>query len=559
MGATQSTAQEHTLETKRGNVKGIQQSDLSGKPILQRYTGIPYAQPPTGQLRWRRPQPLSSEWSFNGNYTKFGAKCPQPEYGHRAARLDNPDAAPEIDHKQSEDCLYLNIWVPAGQAPASGWPVQFHIHGGWLQVGDACQTNDHDPYDLLAHSTKRIIVAPTYRLNLFGFLAGEALTKAESKEPVSGNYGLWDQRAALEWTYENISLFGGDPKLISVGGLSAGAHSALMQLYYDTNLPKDKQIIKQAYFWSNSMAIQPNSVSSDPINSQWNELCQVTGITTDSKSPSEILAALRDVPIEKLVSAIHELKLHTFRTCTDNDFVSTNFLQDLHNGNFTAKVAEGGVRIIVGEVADEALLYKLVNPPTDRDGLKLQLRNYYPNHVVDKLLTLNHVYDIPQEDLSSSEETKEAYRDVFARMVADLQVHASIRGLARILLSPADEGKKTPELLRYRVAWRAKGLDGYLAPAVGVCHAADTPIWWASGYRAGYSGEDKQLSEQFLKPFGQFLEGKSWSTGDEKGIDAARKIGRYIDQQGQTHENIDDEHWERCTQVWDAVAKAQNV
>lgn len=235
MGATQSFEHPHVLETSQGKLQGIEQRDSSGKPICHRYLKVPYALPPVGSLRWRRPQPLPSNFTFNsssgspGDYTKFGPICPQPHYTHDIALVENHSAAPPIENVQSEDCLYLNIWVPAGNPPADGWPVEFYIHGGWLQVGDANQDHVHDSTAALAHSTPRIIVSATYRLNLFGFLAGSDLASVK-EDPAPANYGFWDQRCALEWVAKRISLFGGNPSKISVGGLSAGANSTFVSV-----------------------------------------------------------------------------------------------------------------------------------------------------------------------------------------------------------------------------------------------------------------------------------------------------------------------------------------
>lgn len=555
MGATQSTTSQHVLDTKSGKLKGVEYKNKDGDTVLYRYTCIPYAQPPTGDLRWRRPQPLkgftfSATSSEPGDYTKFRAICPQPVYNHSAAAIENPEAAPEIENAQDEDCLYLNIWVPAGTPPDKGWPVQFFIHGGWLQIGDANQSNSYDPFDLLASSTKRIIVAPTYRLNIFGFLAGKELQEAEPNEKAPGNYGLWDQRAALEWVYANIGLFGGDQDLITVGGLSAGAHSTWMQLYYDTYLPEKQRIMKQAFFWSNAITVQPNPSTSDILTEQWQELVDALGIR--ASTPKEKLAELRKVSAEDIVAAIKKLKMHTFRTSTDNDFVPQDFLKTIHDGSFAAKLADHGVRIVLGEVKDEALLYKLVNPPSTYSGLVTQIQNYYPKHVVDKLLTLDEVYDIPAKDAQNQEEK---FRDVFSKIVADMQVHVPVRGMTKIFLS----AEKAPEVLRYRIAWRANCLDQWIQPEVGVCHAADNPIWWLSGYRAGFSDEDKKQAEQFLQPFNDFLEGKPWQAREWVGVHGASKIDRYFDENGATHQNVEDELWDNAMKVWDVVAEVQGM
>lgn len=555
MGATQSTTSSYVLDTKKGKLQGVEYRATNGEPVLQRYTKIPYAKPPIGELRWRRPQPLKN-FTFSthsgepGDYTQFGPICPQPVYNHSAALLDNPKAAPDIANVEDEDCLYLNIWVPAGTPPSGGWPVQVHIHGGWLQVGDANQSNSYDPFDLLAHSMKRIIVAPTYRLNIFGFLAGKELKEAEPNEKAPGNYGLWDCRAALEWVHSNIGLFGGNQDLMAVGGLSAGSHATWMQLYYDTYLPANQRIIKQAYFWSNAITVQPNPSTSDILTSQWQELVDVLGIK--ASTPREKLAELRKVSSKDIISAIGKLKMHTFRTSTDNDFVSDNFLKTIHDGSFTSKLAENGVRIVLGEVQDEALLYKLVNPPSTYSDLMTQIQNYYPKHVVDKLLTLNDVYDIPDKDEQGQEER---YKDVFSKIVADMQVHVPVRGMTKGFLM----AEKPPEIMRYRIAWRAKCLDKWIQPEVGVCHAADNPIWWLSGYRAGFDEEDKKHAEDFLKPFNDFLEGKPWHQREWVGTHGATKIDRFFDEDGITHQNVEDKLWDNAMKVWDAVAEVQGM
>lgn len=127
-----------------------------------------------------------------------------------------------------EDCLQLNIWTPAGNAPQDGWPCYFYIHGGWLQFGTA-NTPDVALAPLLSETDfKCMIVMPAYRLNAFGFIASHELeVEAEKNGETVGNMGFWDQRTALEWTSRYIHLFGGDPNNITVGGYSAGmlAHS----------------------------------------------------------------------------------------------------------------------------------------------------------------------------------------------------------------------------------------------------------------------------------------------------------------------------------------------
>lgn len=462
--------------------------------------------------------------------------------------MSNPSAAPPFDNVQDEDCLYLNIWVPAGPAPKGGWPVQVYIHGGWLQVGSAMQDNETNPIDLLADTMPRIIVSPTYRLNLFGFLAGAELASL-NEESAPSNFGLWDQRCALEWTAKYISLFGGDSDNMTVGGLSAGANSAFFQLNYDSLRPPSQRVIKRVYLWSNAVAIQPNATTSPVLTNQFNELCSLFNIPLTS-TPAQKLAALRAVPSGDLISAISKMKMHTFRSSTDNAFIPTTFLSSLHGGSFTTRLAQNGTSVLLGEVSDEKELYKLVNPPSNHADLLLQLANYYPKPVVDALLT---VYKLPDPAMTNN---AAAWAETFSQIVADGQVHASLRGLTHVLLHPPSHPSVTPlppnKVHRYRISWRAKALDNWYKPEVGVCHAGDIPIWWASGWRADFTGADKDVTRRFLEPFGRFLYGEDvkWGNGAEDRV-------RWLDAEGVVRDDTKDELWERGMQIWNAVWEAQ--
>ncbi|KAL9617259.1 MAG: hypothetical protein Q9160_007940 [Pyrenula sp. 1 TL-2023] len=540
MGATQSREENCILETPKGLLKGLEFFQKDGqRSIYKRFTHIPYALSPVGERRWRRPTPLPESFSFShddeaGDYTSFGAICPQPVYQHNQVQLENPDAAPPIPLVESEDCLYLNIWIPGGSPPSEGWPIQFFIHGGWLQVGNAMQSNSYDPFDLLQTTdTPRIIVAPTYRLNVFGFLTSKEQGQlGEDDKP--GNYGLWDQRAALEWTYTNVHLFGGNPDNITVGGLSAGAYSALFQLFYDTLLPK--QIIQRVFFWSNAVGVQPNHYDSTATTEQFTELLQHFKIP-GSASADEKISLLRGVPAQDLVEAISTMTHHTFRACSDDSFIPSDFLGHIHNGMFASRLRDHKVSIMVGEVSDEALLYRLVNPPSSYEGLLMQLNNYYPSNVVESVLKM---YNLPGGESPAKE-----WADIFGKIAADCQVHATVRGFAHCMLSKMS----VDQVHRYRIKWRAKSLDAWLDPDVGVCHGADAPIWWCSGYRAGYSEEDKAKVQEFIRSFGRFLRGEAvgWGTRGERDI-------REFDRNGSISV-VKDEDWERGLRVWEAMRK----
>jgi para-nitrobenzyl esterase len=189
------------VETTAGLVRGTEE----GSVVI--YKGIPFAEPPVGDLRWRKPQPLVP-WDGIRNADQFPPSCPQ--------RGSYPkDAPPEAT---SEDCLYLNIWKPR-DAGEEKLPVMLWIHGGGLRNGSA--STPLYAGDMLARHGV-IVVTVNYRLGVLGFLAHPDLTK-ESGHQSSGNYGLMDQIAAMTWIQQNISAFGGDPERVTVFGQSSGS------------------------------------------------------------------------------------------------------------------------------------------------------------------------------------------------------------------------------------------------------------------------------------------------------------------------------------------------
>jgi len=163
------------------------------------FKGIPFAQPPTGELRWREPAPVKA-WNGARDATAFGAPCMQ--------------GAPNT----SEDCLYLNIWTPEWPAKTRR-AVMVWFHGGGNFAG-AASDPIFDGESLARHGV--LLVAAQYRLGVFGFFAHPELTR-ESPHRVSGNYGLLDQIAALRWVRDNITKFGGDPGNVTIFGESAGS------------------------------------------------------------------------------------------------------------------------------------------------------------------------------------------------------------------------------------------------------------------------------------------------------------------------------------------------
>lgn len=218
----------------QGEIQGIK------KDRCTLFCGVPYAQPPVGELRFQAPQPPLS-WNSVYSADHFPNICWQDEAETDEFYNKEFYSAEEFRTAPSEDCLYLNIWTPA-QAPGEKLPVALWIHGGAFTHGNGHESE----FDGEAYCRRGVIlVTMNYRLGVFGFLAHPWLSR---KDPlhISGNYGCLDQIAALKWVHENISAFGGDPDNITLFGQSAGAMST--QTLVTSPLTKD--LISRAIFQS---------------------------------------------------------------------------------------------------------------------------------------------------------------------------------------------------------------------------------------------------------------------------------------------------------------------
>src|SRR5580704_17883047 len=189
---------------------------VSGTPgwgwNVRQYLGIPFAAPPVGNLRWRPPQPVIP-WQGVRVAGRFAPVCMQVQSPQNAALnrgLVN----------DNEDCLYLNVWTPAGSANER-LPVMVWIYGGGGTTGSTAEPT----YDGNAMAKNGVVVVSMgYRLNVFGWMAHPELTK-ESEHHSSGNYGSLDQLAGIQWVHNNIAAFGGDPNKVTIWGESGGSRS----------------------------------------------------------------------------------------------------------------------------------------------------------------------------------------------------------------------------------------------------------------------------------------------------------------------------------------------
>ncbi len=230
-----------TVTTPKGPICGTaSQTTVAGNTYnAVAYRGIRYAQTPS---RWNYAAPISASWTTPFPATGYGAICPQPPPGCGTG-------CPKTSPPQSEDCLFLNLWVPPGTQPGAGLPVMVFIHGGAFFLGSGgAETGAPNLFDgtYLAASGKLIVVSFNYRLGALGFLSLPGFTPAGTPNP-----GFDDQQKALRWVQANIASFGGNANQVTLFGESAGAMSVGL---HSLVAPGSQGLFQQAIMESNPLA-----------------------------------------------------------------------------------------------------------------------------------------------------------------------------------------------------------------------------------------------------------------------------------------------------------------
>merc|ERR1719313_3049078 len=199
------------VNTDKGPVEGIRRFVFPENEHVDKFLGIPYAEPPVGDLRFRAPQPVNRSWGPSPRHAKTTpAPCPQ---FHLAGKI----------LLGKEDCLYTEVFTPSKRAANASLPVLVWIYGGAFILGDSEEFTIYDGQHLaLRHDI--VVVTFNYRLSGLGFFALPELQQEDPDGSV-GNQALQDQQAALQWVQRNIAQFGGDPNRVTIAGESAGGFS----------------------------------------------------------------------------------------------------------------------------------------------------------------------------------------------------------------------------------------------------------------------------------------------------------------------------------------------
>ena len=288
-----SAEQLRTVQVRTAN--GVLEGVVSPDGKVRTFKGIPYAAPPVGPLRWKPPQP-APPWTGVRRAVNYAPRAMQ-------GRIYNDMIF--HDEGPSEDCLYLNLWMPENP-PTTNLPVMVWIHGGGFIAGSSSESRQ-DGGNLSKMGV--MVVSLNYRMGVFGFFAHPGLTQ-ESGHNASGNYGLLDQVAALEWVRKNIASFGGDPDNVTIFGESAGSSSvcALMAS------PLARGLFRRAIGESGAL------LGSRPLKPR-DEAEQAGVKFAESALGTNSLEALRAMPAQQVLDAALKQPQEYFRPDIDGYFL----------------------------------------------------------------------------------------------------------------------------------------------------------------------------------------------------------------------------------------------
>jgi carboxylesterase type B len=358
----------------------------------------------------------------------------------------------------------------------------------------------------------------------------------ENQEAPEANFGFWDQRLALEWTYDNIASFGGNKNNIIVGGLSAGAYSALHQLAHDIGPNCKRQIIRRVMQFSNGCGVQPKPVSE--ALEQSDILLSTLGIPR-TWSVSKRMEAIRGKTPDELVNAVGRMDQKFFRPVLDSAFISKDLFANIYNGNFGRRMKDLGIQITIGDLTQEFHLYKKTYPPNSYQSLVDRLSWDYPRDIVlavcSQFKPLN----------SSPPRSADDWIKIFGHLYADLQIHSTMRGFVQSIARTLP----LSNIHRYRIDWRTRSVDKRLPRNLGATHATDMSIWFF-GNGDVLTSEEKALITRWLQPVSAFIKGNKVDWGTE-----TIKQVRYLTADGKI-EVKDDEWWNTKLPLWDLTQKA---
>ena len=469
------------VQTDKGPITSIDYN-IEGKAVYG-YLGIPYAQPPIGNLRFQPPQFISSPWTQIKNTTSLPYACPQA--------LPIPDLSPQTKQGQiDEDCLYINVWSPT-TSNTSNLAVFVFIHGGAYYYGSGSRWQGK----VLTANQNIVTVTFNYRLGAFGFMTTSE--KSNSKHLIEPNLGLLDQQLALKWIRNNIARFGGNPYNVTLGGNSVGAVSVGLHtmsagsqgLFHRTIMESGAPIMPQFYFVDFNI---PNIV--------FNKVAQLSNCSRSTTT--QTITCLKGLPMSQLLTA--QLTTMASYPLGFVVVVGGQFLTDspetlLQNGLYQK------VDTMIGTTSDDGSIFlKVFRYPNIDQGLSRALflgtiAGYFAAFSKQSISAIEYRYtDWAKENdsISNRDQINKLFNDFFFVAPAD-----------KCAQKYATDGAAT---YYYEFAFRTK-LSFAFPSYMGVAHTMEIPyvmgypITKPSSFSANFTSEDVTVSRNVMEMWGNFI------------------------------------------------------
>ncbi|XP_075137214.1 cholinesterase-like [Leptodactylus fuscus] len=466
------------VKTKQGKVRGVKQSVMSH--TVTAYLGIPYAEAPTGEKRFQKPEPRAP-WHGVYKATTYGNSCYQSKENAYATLSDSDKW--NVKNEMSEDCLNLNVWVP--QTMSKPAHVMVFIHGGAYIFG----TSSSDMYDgsVLAASEDVIVVSMNYRLGVFGFLAFPGNAKAP------GNAGLFDQRLALQWVHDNIAAFGGNPESITIFGHSAGAAS----VGYHLMSPGSHSYFNRAILQSGAPPANWAFNSHERSKRLTIQLAKLLNCPTEDDDAT--IACLQKVDakdiVDKEIQSESRYALTFFVPVVDNDFIT-----DIpHN---LVKQSAMNTDIMIGITKDDGNPLTVFGAPgfsvknqslVTMEELKEALRYYFPPGDDLSVESMMLMY-VDWDDEVNTEKNREA--------MVQIQKDYIFTCPAKYFANFASEAKNKFFVYEYDHRPSDEGLPEWM----GVVHGAELSMLFGKPLISPqqFSNQEQAFSRRLMKIWANF-------------------------------------------------------
>jgi carboxylesterase type B len=443
---------------------------------IEYFKGIPFAEPPVGTLRFQ--PPVKYAGSLDGyEASDFGETCYEqnPFYfdflGQLPADvwtfLQDGQFFGSTNGSYSENCLFLNVFRPAGTTSADNLPVMVWIYGGGFIEGSS---SSFDPTNIIAESVAMgqpvVVVTMNYRVGAYGFLGGK-----EVKETSSGNWGLLDQRLSIEWVADNISGFGGDPDKVLIFGESAGSISVAHQMimYDGDNTYKGKPLFRAAIMQSGSV-VPTKGLDSPHAQAIYDELVSLAGCET----ATDTFTCLQNLSADDLNAAQDQIpSIFSYKTLAlpflprwDGQVFSDQVYNMVRDGKY-AKVP-----FIIGDQEDEGTIFSLTTyNVTDNAKFSTWLEGFFDDMTQEELDTILELY--PDDAAAGSPFDTGVFNEIYPqyKRIAAVQGDFVFQWPRRFMLRTATDVK----------SWSFLSKVQYGTPIIGTFHSDDNIYLWDLG------------------------------------------------------------------------------